>query len=414
MRFPELRIASRRDIPELLRMERECFECPWDEGDLETCIGRGGSSPVRTWLARIAGSTAGSVTAALDADGVHLVSLGVSEGFRREGLGSFLTGVAEGWGARLGARVCRLEHRISSLPAGALYSSLGYSPVGISWRYYPDGESARIMERSLEPDMVRTLVAAGIVTRWGGLPPVGVILGSGLSWLAEAYPGGSSIPYAELPGFDHPELAGHPGGLRRSGCGRFVFLMGRRHGYQGFTGDEITLLPGILADLGVTTWILTSASGAVDPSLRPGDAVLLADHVNCSGLVPSGPCGRTSASVYSRELLEIAAAAAHRTGTRVRTGVFACASGPSYETSSEILMLREHGVATVSMSTVPEALLLASMGCDVAAVSMVTNAAAPGVRVTHEEVLAVQGTMRDRQQGFLMEFMEGAAAHELP
>jgi purine nucleoside phosphorylase len=71
-------------------------------------------------------------------------------------------------------------------------------------------------------------------------------------------------------------------------------------------------------------------------------------------------------------------------------------------------------VSTVSMSTVPEALLLASMGCDVAGISMVTNAAEPGATVTHEEVLSVQDLIREKQQRFLMDFMEGASARELP
>lgn len=413
MLFPELRIASRKDIPELVRLEAECFEFPWDAGDLETCIGRGGSSPVRTWLAGIAGSTAGSVTAALDAGGVHLVSLGVRERYRRNGLGSLLTGVAERWGARLGADVCRLEVRSSSVSANRLYASLGYGPRGISPGYYPDGESARLMDRGLEPDLRRALIAAEIVTRWGGVPPVGVVLGSGLAWLAETFSGEAVIPFGELPGFGHRELPGHPGEMRRSRCGRFVFLLGRRHGYQGFTAEEITLLPGILADLGTAAWILTSASGAVDTSLAPGDAVVIRDHANLAGIVPPEPCGRTPGNVYSADLLRIASEAARRTGSRVRTGVFACASGPSYETSAEILMLRERGVATVSMSTVPEALFLASSGCDVAAVSLVTNSASPGAKVTHEEVLGVQGLIRAKQQVFLREFLEGVAAREL-
>jgi len=413
MLFPEIRIASRRDVPELLSMERECFEFPWDAADLECCIGRGGSSAVRTWLALPGGRVAGAVTAAIDSDGLHLVSLGVRERWRRRGLGSLLTGIAEGWGARLGARSCRLEHRISATPAAALYASRGYRPRRVAAGYYPDGEAARVLERRLEPDLRRTLVAAAVIRRWGGVPPVGVILGSGLSWLSDAHRGGSPIPYADLPGYGHAELAGHPGELRRSGCGRFVFLVGRRHGYQGFDGGEITLLPGILADLGVAAWVLTSASGAVDPTLSPGDAVLLTDHVNLSGVVPPDPCGRTSRGVYSADLLGIAEDAARRTGAPVRRGLFACASGPSYETSREILMLRERGVSTVSMSTVPEALLLASMGCDVAAVSLVTNASEPGAPVTHEEVLAAGDLLRSRQEGFLNAFLEGAASREL-
>ena len=412
MLYPDIRFACRDDIGGMLEVEKECFPCPWSREDLAACIGDDGF-PVRTWTARLAGGIAGYVSAVLDRDGLHMLNLAVRENFRRQGLGGLLLGMAEDWGARLGAGLSRLEVRSGSTPARAFYVSAGYSNSHELERYYPDGEDAFVMERELEPDLVTASVAGAIVSRCEVIPPVGVILGSGLAWLVESFPTGAELPFAELPGYGHLELAGHPGHMVFSGCGRFVFLMGRRHGYQGFSGEEIILLPGVLSDLGVTTWLLTSSSGAVDPELSVGDAVMFTDHVNCAGHVPRSVYGRPGAGVYSRELIAAGLAIAGRTGAPVREGRFACASGPSYETSPEIRFLRDGGVSTVSMSTVPEALLLSSRGCDVAAVSMVTNAATPGAKVTHVEVLSAQETVRLRQEGFLVEFLEEAASREL-
>ncbi len=410
MLFPEIKLASRHDVEGMLEIEQESFPCPWSPEDLASCIPETGTIPLRTWTARLSGRIAGYVTASIERDGLHVINLAVRQTWRKQGLGALLLGIAEDWGARLGVRLSRLEVRASSAPAVALYTSSGYSVIGNADEYYPDGETATFMERSLADSAATAPVAAGVISRCRSIPKVGVVLGSGLSWLADSFPAGELLPFRELPGYGYQELAGHPGHMLFSGCGRFVFLMGRRHGYQGFSGEEIVLLPGVLSDLGVNTWLLTSSSGAVDPDLKVGDAVLFADHINCAGHIPETVYGRPGRNVYSRELIRRGLMVARRTGAPVREGLFACASGPSYETSSEIGFLRESGVSTVSMSTVPEALFLSSRGCDVAAISMVTNAATPGAKVTHEEVLSSQETVRLRQEQFLVEFLEEAAA----
>ncbi|MCK4806332.1 MAG: GNAT family N-acetyltransferase [Candidatus Aegiribacteria sp.] len=408
--FPEIRLASAIDIPGIMDIENRSFPCPWDTETITACIE---SPSVRTWTSRLDGRVAGYITAELDAGGLHIINLATGGDARRQGLATCLLRTAESWGRRLGATVSFLEVRNSALPALALYEKNGYSSTRLLGSYYPDGEDGREFRKTIRPDRVASTIAERIISRCAIIPPVGVILGSGLSWLAEEFGTVLEISYEELLGKSSPEVPGHPGKISFSRCGRFVFMLGRLHLYQGYIGDEISMLPGVLGDLGVTAWILTSSSGAVDTELLPGDAVLFRDHVNFAGCVPECTFGRIRRSVYSARLRKAAEKAARRTGTELREGVFACVSGPAYETSAEIRFLRNNCFSTVSMSTVPEALLLSSRGFDVAAISLVTNAAFPEAVITHEEVLSSQGKVRKKQEDFLTSFIREVASVEL-
>jgi purine-nucleoside phosphorylase len=239
-----------------------------------------------------------------------------------------------------------------------------------------------------------------------------VVLGSGLSWLAGDFGTGAEIDNAALPGMGGDSLPGHPGKVIQSADGNLVFLLGRRHGYQGFDGDQVSLLPCALADLGVARWVLTSSSGAVDGDLSVGDAVLFRDHLNLSGTVCSLPPGRP-ARCYRPELRRRALRLAREMDAPVREGVFACCSGPEYETAAEVRLLRRMGASTVSMSTAPEALALASQGCAVLAMSLVTNAADTEAEVSHREVLKAQELVSARQGGFLRELLSGMGRGEM-
>ncbi len=391
-------------------IENQSFPCPWDTETISACIE---SPSFRTWTSRVDGKVAGYITAQLDASGLHIVNLAAGEDKRRQGLATCLLQTAESWGRRLGATVSFLEVRESSLPALTLYEKNGYIRTRFIGSYYPDGEDGLQFRKTIHPDRVASTIAERIISRCTIIPPVGVILGSGLSWLVEEFGSVLEISYEELLGESSPDVPGHPGKISFSRCGRFVFMLGRLHHYQGYIGDEISLLPGVLGDLGVTAWILTSSSGAVDTELRPGDAVLFRDHVNFAGCVPECMCGRIRRSVYSDRLRKAAEKAASRTGTELKEGVFACVSGPAYETSAEIKFLKNNCFSTVSMSTVPEALLLSSRGFDVAALSLVTNAASPEAVVTHEEVLSSQGKIRKKQEAFLASFVREVASVEL-
>jgi len=408
--FPEIRVASAYDIPAIMDIETDSFPCPWDLETITACVR---SSCFRTWTSRLAGRITGYVTAEFDEERLHIVNLAVDSCFRRMGHGSCLIKAAESWGEQLGADVSILEVRASDLPAVGLYKQSDYMRSRLLKNYYPDGEDGLEYMKDICPDGVTSALARKIARMGQSVPSIGVILGSGLSWLSDGFGSLSEAGFSDLLGESCPEIPGHPGKISFSGCGRFVFLLGRFHHYQGYSGDAISLLPGVLGDLGVTSWILTTSSGAVDTSLRPGDAVLFEDHVNFCGCVPESVTGRIRRSVYSRRLKNAARSAARKTGTDLREGVFASVSGPAYETSAEIEFLGEHHFSTVSMSTVPEALFLSSRGFDVAAVSLVTNAASPGSVLTHEEVLSSQVDVRKKQEAFLSSFIREAAAVEV-
>lgn len=406
----ELRLASVRDIPEILEIENECFPCPWSADQIRTCVE---TSNFRTWTARTDGRIAGYITANLVPDELHVINLAVRAEFRKQGIGTFLLRTAECWGERLGFATSRLEVRKSSESAIEFYIRNGYRQTEELSCYYPDSEDGLEFQSILVPDETAAGIARSVVHLCEYIPRVCIVLGSGLSWLADSFGNGNEIRYSELEGFSHDELPGHPGKLVISKCGNFAFLLGRRHHYQGYSGDQVSLLPGVLGDLGVSSWVLMSSSGAVDPSLDRGDIVVFSDHVNFSGCIPESTTGRVGGSVYSEDLRELALSIASETGASIAEGVFACVSGPAYETSSEIHLLRSRGISSVSMSTVPEALMLSSRGHDVMALSLITNTVLPGKEVTHDEVLASQTVIRVKQEEFLIAFLKGIADREL-
>ena len=153
----------------------------------------------------------------------------------------------------------------------------------------------------------------------------------------------------------------------------------------------------VLQRLGVKTLILTAATGGIDPGLRPGDLVCLSDHLNLVGQNPLrgrgdprfGPRFADMTEVYSKPLRAIAESAANELDITIKSGVYACLPGPSYETPAEIRMLRTLGADVVGMSTVPEAIVARHSGMNVLAFALVTNAAAglSGEPISHAEVL---------------------------
>ncbi|WP_165226218.1 purine-nucleoside phosphorylase [Aquisphaera insulae] len=231
------------------------------------------------------------------------------------------------------------------------------------------------------------------------LPTVALVLGSGMNELAEGLPDAVTIPYAEIPNFPVPTVAGHAGNLivgRTSGAG-LILLQGRFHYYEGHPLEVVTFPMRVLKLLGVKTVILTAATGGIRADLRPGNIVCLSDHLNLIGSNPLrgpndasfGPRFPDMTEVYSKKLRAVAREEGKRLGINVIPGVYACLPGPSYETPAEIRMLQTLGADVVGMSTVPEAIVARHGGMDVLAFALVTNAAA-GVGVapiSHKDVL---------------------------
>jgi purine-nucleoside phosphorylase len=152
----------------------------------------------------------------------------------------------------------------------------------------------------------------------------------------------------------------------------------------------------VLGKLGIQSLLLTNAAGGIGRTLRPGDLMIIRDHINLMGLNPLrganderlGPRFPDMSAVYDPAFQEVIAAAQAEIGLEPKRGVYLALSGPSYETPAEIRMLAALGADAVGMSTVPEAVSARHMGLRVAGISCVTNLAA-GISkqpLSHREV----------------------------
>lgn len=247
-------------------------------------------------------------------------------------------------------------------------------------------------------------------------PRLAIWLGSAFGALAEAVEVDARIPYAAIPGFVPPTVAGHAGELivgHLATC-PVCLLAGRAHYYEGHEPAAITFPVRVLAAAGVRELLLTNAAGGIATGLRPGDFVVITDHINAMGVNPlRGPTSGGSdgfvdlSAVYDGELSKLIERAARRCQIRVRRGVYLAVSGPSYETPAEIRAFARWGADVVGMSTVPEAIVARQCGLRVAGLSCVTNAAAGRTRraISHAEVLATGRRTASQARALLTAFL---------
>jgi purine-nucleoside phosphorylase len=251
------------------------------------------------------------------------------------------------------------------------------------------------------PDLHARAVEAAAVLRAARdeVPRVAVVLGSGLNELANRLAEPTVVPYDRIPHFPRTTVAGHEGKVLLGTLGGVpaVVFQGRFHYYEGHDVETVTFPIRVIQQLGVSTLILTAATGGIRPELRAGNLVLLTDHLNLIGSNPLrglndprlGTRFPDMTEVYSKRLRSIAREEGKKLGIDLVPGVYACLPGPSYETPAEIKMLRTLGADVVGMSTVPEAIVARHAAIEVLAFALVSNAAAGvvGTPITHEEVL---------------------------
>ncbi len=282
------------------------------------------------------------------------------------------------------------------------------------------------------PPAVRTRIddaVAAIRARDARVPSVGIVLGSGLGAYADALIAATRIPYDAIPHQAQVGVAGHSGTLVLGEVpnpppGRaatvVAALSGRVHLYEGHSPESVVFAVRVLRALGARAIVLTNAAGGISRTARPGDLVLLTDHINLQGCNPlTGPNDDTlgtrfpdMTAVYHPELRAVAHAAAERAGTTLREGVYAAMLGPSYETPAEIRMCRTLGADLVGMSTVLEAIAARHMGAHVLGISCVTNLAA-GVSAQALSHAEVEETARGARATFtrvVEETLHGIAA----
>jgi purine-nucleoside phosphorylase len=227
------------------------------------------------------------------------------------------------------------------------------------------------------------LSAATLQQRLGPAPAMAVLLGSGWAPFADEVQGAVDVRYADLPAFPALGVGGHAGLVRGGmvGATRVAVLAGRKHAYE--TGNADGMLGAIrtLAAWGVRLLLQTNAAGSMDAAMRPGELMLITDHLNMvqrSPLIGEPGDGRfcDMSNAYDPALRAQAKAAAAAMGTALHEGIYAWVLGPQFETPAEIRMFRALGAQAVGMSTVPETIIARHASMKVLALSMMTNMAA--------------------------------------
>jgi purine-nucleoside phosphorylase len=264
--------------------------------------------------------------------------------------------------------------------------------------------------------------AAFIRSRSALTPRLAVVLGSGLGAFVKSLEQATVIPYGSIPHFPVTTAVGHPGELAL-GLSQGVPLLvmaGRVHFYEGYSMPQVVFPIRVLGRLGVKVLILTNAAGSVNTTYKPGELMVIEDHINLMGTNPLigpnedelGPRFFDMTEPYDPALREIAERACWKAGVTVRKGVYLAVSGPSYETPAEIRLARAVGADAVGMSTVPEVIAARHLDLRVLGLSCITNMAA-GVlkkKLDHDEVLQVGERVKGAMLDVLGRIVQEAAA----
>jgi purine-nucleoside phosphorylase len=234
--------------------------------------------------------------------------------------------------------------------------------------------------------------AASDIARLSGVErhDVAVTLGSGWGRAAELIGDEvAAFPATDVTGFSRPALAGHVGTIRsiRTPAGRRVLVIGARtHYYEGHGVRRVVHSVRTAAATGAGVMVLTNGAGGIRESWRPGQPVLIADHINLTADSPlEGATFVDLTDLYARRLRDLA----RTIDPTLDEGVYCQFRGPHYETPAEVRMARTIGGDLVGMSTALEAIAARQAGMEVLGFSLVTNLAA-GIQDTplsHDEVI---------------------------
>lgn len=214
------------------------------------------------------------------------------------------------------------------------------------------------------------------------IPETAIILGSGLGPMAEHIEDPIVIPYSQIPHFVQSTAVGHKGNLIAGMLGgkRVLAMQGRFHYYEGYSMDQVTFPVRVMARMGVKNLFVSNAAGAVNPSFRVGDMMIITDHINFMpnplvgpNMDELGPRFPDMTTVYSRHLREAAHRQAAALELQLREGVYVAGTGPTYETPAEYRMYAIIGGDACGMSTVPEVIVARHCGMEIFGISIITN-----------------------------------------
>lgn len=248
-------------------------------------------------------------------------------------------------------------------------------------------------------------------------PEIAIILGSGLGDMADMVENKIIIKYADMPNMPVSTVSGHAGqfvyGLLK---GRKVIMMqGRFHYYEGNSMESLALPIYVMKEIGVKKLIVTNAAGGVNTSFKPGDLMIIKDHINFAFNNPLigkndeklGPRFPDMSMPYDKSLIDIAHKCSEKLNIHLVEGTYIMLTGPTYETPAEVRMVRILGADAVGMSTVPEVIAANYCGLKVLGISCITNMACGILNkpLRHNEVIETSNIVKDKFSALLNEIV---------
>src|SRR3990167_11252877 len=252
-------------------------------------------------------------------------------------------------------------------------------------------------------------------------PKIGMILGSGISALADQMTNVVSVPYQAIPGLQAGNVSGHASLLVMGYLNNIptVCLRGRLHLYEGIAYDSIRILVQIVRKLGCQVFLITAAAGSIREDIGAGELMMVTDHINFHPGNPLvgpndesiGPRFFAMDDAYDEGLRDIMKSTAHRLQISLHEGVYICTLGPSFETPAEIRAFKQWGADAVGMSLVPEVLIARHCGMKVISIAAITNLAAglSKEKITHEGTLHFGEIASRNMTKLVTEFIKDAS-----
>jgi purine-nucleoside phosphorylase len=229
-------------------------------------------------------------------------------------------------------------------------------------------------------------------------PRIALILGSGLGDFGSRVNSKITINSSEIPNYPISSVQGHAGklifGFLQSDLSNSVPILvfqGRVHFYETGSINKV-IFPVILAkQLGVKKLIITNAAGGINARFKSGDLMLIRDVINLTMMaIPNlnGDSKYRHMKYFDSDMQQTVIGCSSHLNIPLQQGTYCWLKGPTYETPSEIQMLKHIGADAVGMSTVPELVVAKQLGLKTAGISLISNLAA-GIstsKLSHAEV----------------------------
>ena len=216
---------------------------------------------------------------------------------------------------------------------------------------------------------------------------IGIILGTGLGQLINEIDIIAEVSYNHIPNFPTATVEFHKGKLifGTIESKKVIVMQGRFHLYEGYSSQNVTYPVRIMKALGISTLLVSNASGAINLNFKKSELMLIEDHINLQGGSPLAFKGVEllgerfvdMSMPYDKEMNAVLKTIAAQENINLHCGVYASVYGPQLETRAEYRMLKLIGADAVGMSTVPEVIVANHLGIKVAAISVITDECNP-------------------------------------